>query len=392
MAGGGMESDGLQCTATNAALTVEILDYDQIFTSALAANTFEGQQAMLTSGFMGLGQADFIPCGTYIVDTVEPLEANLKYRLNLRDKGLLMEQTVWPYGNNGWPTSSANPLSVISDPMSILNAIMAACGYGSGDLNTPVISAYQQGLFYGCTMDFSITQPPQAKAWLSQEIYSPLAGFAFWNYAGKYTPHFLLPQGPPTVASYPVFTPRSIRDPIPVPGAGPYCAALMMMMDYDGQNYNTQNLSTDTAGLALYEGVVQITNRQSRGLRSANGGCMFAELAASATFRRYAVKPWILNYTSFWPSIVLEPGDVVPVTHPQIPIKGVGMGFVNRWFEVQKKEPNWVDGTVDLSLIDVNWMNATQRVIAPNGTPNYAGSSAAQRAEYLYPDQGQMVY
>jgi hypothetical protein len=119
---------------------------------------------------------------------------------------------------------------------------------------------------------------------------------------------------------------------------------------------------------------------------------MFAELAASATFRRYAVKPWILNYTSFWPSIVLEPGDVVPVTHPQIPIKGVGMGFVNRWFEVQKKEPNWVDGTVDLSLIDVNWMNATQRVIAPNGTPNYAGSSAAQRAEYLYPDQGQMVY
>jgi hypothetical protein len=40
----------------------------------------------------------------------------------------------------------------------------------------------------------------------------------------------------------------------------------------------------------------------------------------------------------------------------------------------------------------VNWQNQTQRVIAPDGTPNFAGSSPTQQGEYLYPDQGQVIY
>ena len=394
LGGGGMESDGLECTATNGTMSIETLDYNFIVTNAIQAGTLEGLQVTITSGFKGLASADFIPYGTYIIDSIEPLKANIAYRFNLRDLGLLMEQTIWPYGDNSdFPVSSDNPLTVVGDPMSILTEILETeCGYPSGNVNAAVIAAYQAGLFNGCEMQFSVTQSPQAKAWVNQEIFNPLSGFGFWNSAGQYTPKFLLPQGPPSVASYPVFTTKSILDPIPTPSAGPYCAALLMMMDYDGSNYKSQILTTDAAGLALYDGVMQVTNRQSDGLRSANGGSLYAQLAASATFRRYANKPWVLNFKSPWPAILLEVGDVVPVTHPQIPLKGEGMGFTNRWFEVQKKEPDWSNGTVDLSLIDVNWQNQTQRVIAPDGTPNYAGSTPTQQGEYLYPDQGQVIY
>ncbi len=393
IAGGAVESNGLECTASTSDLTVDVLDYNLVITNALATNTFQGKQAMLQSGFSTLGQAHWITYGTFIVRTIETLEANLRYRFTLRDMGLLTEQTVWNYGDDGFPTSSSSPRTIIGDPISIVTEILETeCGYASGNLNLAAMAAYQAGLFNGCTMKFSITQPPQAKAWMDQEIYSPLAGFGFWNSQGQYTPHFLLPQGVPTVAAYPAFTPQSILDPIPNPRPAPYCAGLLLMMDYDGQSYNTQVLSTYDPSIVEFQGIVDITNRQSQGLRSASGGTLYARLAASATFRRYGGMPWLLAFKSPWPAVLLEQGDVVPVTHPQIPAQGSGMGITGRWYEVQKKAPNWKEGTVDLELIDVNWMNATQRVIAPNGTPNFAGSSPTQQAEYLYPDQGQALY
>lgn len=393
ISGGQFESDGLACTASNGSLAVDVIDFNQEISGDLATTTFEGVQCTLTSGTAALAAGDFIAYGTYIIDSVECLEASLRYRLNLRDLGILLEQSIWEYGDDGYPTSSSHPRTIQGDPMAILEEILETeCGYPSGNLNSTVMSAYQAGLFAGFKMVFSITQPPQAKAWIDQEIFNPLAGFGYWNAAGQYTPKFLLPQGPPSVPSYPAFGVKSILDPIPTPAPGPYCAALLLNLDYDGQNFNTEILSTDQAGIDLYDGVIQITNRQSRGMQSALGGSLYGRLAASATFRRYATRPWILNFRAPWQAVLLELGDVVSVTHPQIPVKGSGMGITNRWYEVQKKSPNWKEGTVDLSLLDVNWMNAAQRVIAPNGTPDYAGSSPTQQGEYLYPDQGQEIY
>jgi hypothetical protein len=80
------------------------------------------------------------------------------------------------------------------------------------------------------------------------------------------------------------------------------------------------------------------------------------------------------------------------VTHPYIPAKGGGMGLVNHWFEVTGKTPDWSKGEFAYELLDVNWMNTTPLVIAPDGTPAWASASAAQQAEYGFVDEGQLVY
>jgi hypothetical protein len=342
--------------------------------------------------------SDYITYGHYVVDSVETTSSNLRYRFNLRDKGLKFDQYVYSTGDDGYLTAKQHPRTVTGNPMAILNDVLInQLGYTSADVNTSVLSSYQSTLFTGLTMVFHLTQPSQAKTWLKQEIFDPLAGYGFWNSAGQYTPHFILPQTQPsvqqTVIDHPTIASQAgIESPLPVMGVGQFCAEMLTMMDYDGQNYNTGVGSEYSPGITRY-GLQDMRPKQSRGLLSPLGGAVYARIAQYAGFRRYGLKPRILKCIASWPAVRLELGDLVYVTHPLIPNKYTGaMGLTNNWFEVQGNSPNWMAGTVNLDLIDVQYENNPVLQIAPDGTPNWAGSSGAQRATYGYANEGQNIY
>jgi hypothetical protein len=390
MSGGGTKGDILSGNGSNNALSVGVLDKNLAITNLLESHTLEGLTATVTTGFPGLALADFAPFGTYVIDGFKTDKSNLRYTLNFRDPGLKMQNLVYLLGDDGWQTSSDNPYTLEGSPMAILlDVLQNQLGLPAGSINTTAIANYQNNLFAPLTMRFSLTQSPQALAFLRQEIFSPLAGYGFWNYAGQYTPYYPLPLGAPAAPF--VLNTRNILSPIPTLDQGPFVASLLTMMDYDGQNYPTSVGNAYGPAETAY-GLQDLTTKQSRGLKSADGGVLFAMLAQQAMFRRYGMKPWVLTVRCPWNCMAPEIGDRVAVTHPYIPAKGGGMGLVNHWFEVTGKTPDWSKGEFAYELLDVNWMNTTPLVIAPDGTPAWASASAAQQAEYGFVDEGQLVY
>ena len=390
MSGGGAKGDILSGNGTNSALSVGVLDKNWAISDLLSSTTIEGLTATLTTGFVGLALADFTRMGTYIIDGVKSDKSNLRYTISLRDPGLKLQNLAYLVGDDGYPTSSNNPYTLEGDPMSLLLDVLEnQCGYPAGSINTTAITNYQNNLFYGLTMKFSLSQSPQAKAFLTQELFSPLAGYGFWNYAGQYTPYFPLPLGAPATPF--ALTTRNILSPIPTYDQGPFVASLVHMMDYNGSDYDTAVANVYGPAETAY-GLRDLTSKQSRGLRSADGGVLYAMLSQQAIFRRYGMKPWILQPHCPWSTLPLELGDRVAVTHPNIPAKGVGMGITNRWFEVTGKTPDWSKGEFAFELLDVNWLNRAPLQIAPNGTPAWSSASTAQQAEYGYIDEGQLIY
>lgn len=397
--GGGMTGDVLQGQGSNNTLSVDVIDFQQALTADVASTVFEGMSCTLTTGFASLtSPSDFVTYGSFVVDNVETTNMNLRYRFNLRDKGLRFDQYIYQTGDDGYPTSKQHPRTVTGNPMAILNDVLInQLGYSSGDVNTAILNYYQTGLFAGSNMVFHFTQPSQAKTWLRQEIYDPLGGYAFWNGSGQYTPYFILPQSQPTVDL--ILADRQlgtiyagIQSPLPVMGVGAFCAEMLTLLDYDGQNYNTAVGSVYSPGITRY-GLQDLRPKQSRGLLSPLGGALYARIAQYAMFRRYGLKPRILKCQVSWPGVRLELGDLVYVTHPLIPNKYTGtLGLNQNWFEVQRKTPNWQAGTVDLELIDVQYENLPVLQVAPNGTPNWAGSTPTQRATYGYVNEGQNIY
>ena len=388
--GCGMKSDALKGKAQSPSLSIEVLDIGRGITADMATTVFEGKAATLVTGFEGLDPSDYIQLGSFIVESVECANNNLRYRFNMRDPGLRLLQYIWDTGDDGWPTSDAHPRTVIGNPMDILLEVLDAVGYTSGQINSGVISAYKTSLFDGMTMQWSVTQMPQAGAWLDQEIFAPLAGFGFWNSAGLYTPQYVLPLGVPTPAFS--FTNTANILGVPQVGVGDYCAQMLTMMDFDGHDYLTGVGSSYDQAIALY-GLPSIVNQQARGLRSASGGGLLARLSQFATFRRCGLKPRTLNLLGAWTSVRCEIGDVVTVTHPLVPDKDTGtMGITNRWYEVISRNPNWGKPSVQFELLDVNWMNAPAYEVAPDDTPTWADSSEEQRATYAYAGEGQKFY
>jgi hypothetical protein len=390
LSGGGSMGDILSGNGTNSALSVGVLDKGLAITNLLSTTTIEGLTATLTTGFQGLAPADFAPFGTFIIDGVKSDKSNLRYTISLRDPGLKLQNLAYLVGDNGYPTSSENPHTLQGNPMALLLDVLEnQCGYPVGSINTAAIANYQNNLFYGLVMKFSLTQPPQGKAFLTQEIFSPLAGYGFWNYAGQYTPYYPLPLGPPAAPF--ALTTRNILSPIPTYDQGPFVASLVHMMDYNGQDYGTAVGNVYGPAETAY-GLQDLTTKQSRGLKSADGGVLYAMLAQQAIFRRYGLKPWLLKPRCPWNTLPLELGDLVVVTHPYIPAKGAGMGIANRWFEVTGKTPDWKKGEFAFELLDVNWLNQTALQIAPNGMAAWAGASSAQKAQYGFVDEGQVIY
>jgi hypothetical protein len=394
ISGGGSTGDILSGNATNSELTVGVLDTGKALTQLLTTTTLEGLTAKLTSGFTDLATTDYLPLGAYIINQVKTDKSNVRYTLSLRDPGLKLQNLAYLVGDDGWPTADGHQHTVQGNPMDILTELLETeCGYPSTALNTTAIANYHDNLFSGQVMTFYLSQSPQAKSFLQQEIFSPLAGYGFWNYAGQYTPYYPLPIAP--VAPVLTFTTRNIHSPIPTLDAGSFVGSLAHLLDYDGSNFLSAVMETYGPAITAY-GLPELTTKQSRGLRSADGGVLLCRLAQAAIFRRYGVKPRLLKVRSHWADVTGEIGDVVSVTHPLIPDRVTGLGLNDHWYEITGKSIDWDVGSgacgVTYDLLDVNWLNATALVIAPDGTPNWAGSSAAQQAQYGYVNEGQLIY
>jgi hypothetical protein len=89
-----------------------------------------------------------------------------------------------------------------------------------------------------------------------------------------------------------------------------------------------------------------------------------------------------LQIKLFWTAVILEPGDYVTVTHALIPNRSTGaLGVTGRLYAVLNRTWNFTEGTVEVKLLDVAWLQGmAQSLIAPDATPAWTSQSPTQKA------------
>lgn len=388
----------LQGSSTLSDLAIEVLDKNGALTAAFPSFTFEGAKATILTGFPGLTYpSDYLTVATMLIDRVESSADNTAYTFHLRDYSLKLSNLIYTTGDDGWPTSSDHPKTLIGNPMDILLDVLAnQIPLDPAQINITAIADYKATLFAGTKLKFNVTNAPSAKDFLDRELFKALGGYGFQNYAGQFTPHFFIPTAAPSAAM--TLTDHNLAE-LPTPGEADLVDALTYRLDYDGSSAGGGFRSefTEVYGKAVNTyGLQGLQTIEARGALSALGGWGYGRLLANALFLRYGGtvradgslggKTLVLNAKAFWTAVILEPGDFVYLTHPLIPNRLAGtMGLIDELFEVLEVKKNFEEGTVELKLLDVNWLNGLGAYqIAPDSTPTWPNASQQQRAQYQF--------
>lgn len=355
---------------------------------------FEGKQIQLLVGFDGLAQADFACVFTGFIDSLSSANANGEYYIQFSDVQSQLAAVIFQTGDDGGPTSSTNIKTVSGNPLQILLDICQQLGVPT---DSERITAYMNGPYSGTIFTFYLTQAPAAADFIKAQLMKPLGGYMWVNAAGQVTVNFFYPlAGPVPVGSF------SRDNWLAIPEASQTAMVNTVQMQFDLDNSSAVNssgnyLSSSTQeygpSYELYGNLSSEVTINADGVRSAFQGFFIAALTSRLIFMRYGLKNLTFdsqdggtNPESFWNTLLYEPGDIVTVTHPQVPDRAAGvMGITNKLFEILNKSINFTEGKLTYSMLDASYLdNFGDYKIAPAGEAAYAAASVADRALYMF--------
>lgn len=377
-----------------------VQDRDFKITADMGAGTvFEGMLVQVYIGFASLTNLDdYLLYWQGYIDTVDSTNSNLDYIFQCSDVTVKLQQVVYLTGDDGAQTSAGNVKTVQGHPLDIMLDILLnqvkdpATGQGLDPslINTTKIKAYRDGVFAGMSFLFHIQQPPSAADFIKNQILKPLGGY-MWVSQGMITVNFFYPLALPT----PLITmgPDNFMT-IPTAEQTEMVNVVQFQFDKDddGANSSGQLLSTNTQAYTpsvLKYGVFGEHNIVSDGLRAALQGYLITWLVSQLIFLRYGLKNLMFDQNAaegLFTSLLYEPGDVIAVTHPQIPDRKAGvMGITGMLFEITNKKTVFDAGTVTLSMIDASYLtNYGLSEITPDNEPDYTSAPSGDQSLYMF--------
>ena len=373
---------------------VYVQDQGAAITGDFPSFVFEGKEIQIQVGFVGLAQVDFCTVFTGFIDTVSSANGNNEYYFQFSDAQARLAAPVYLTGDDGGPTSSTNVKTLSGHP---LNMVIDICKQLGVPADMATIAAYRDGPFAGLQFTFYLTQSPAGADFIKAQIMKPLGGYMWINSAGLLTVKFFYPlAGPVAVGSF-------TRDgwfEIPEAGQTQMINTVQMQFDLDNSsssssgNYLSSSTEEYTPSYALYGNLSSELTINADGVRSALQGFFIAALASILIFMRYGFKNLTFdsqssggtNPDSRWATLLYEPGDIVSVTHPQVPDRKAGvMGITGKLFEILNKSINFTEGKLTYSMIDASYLSTFGLyLIAPPGEALYAADSSANQAKYMY--------
>jgi len=375
---------------------VTVQDVAQAITADFPNFVFEGKQLSIQVGFPGLAQADFCTVFTGFIDTVSSATSNSEYYIQFSDVQVQLAAVVFQTGDDGSPTSSTNIRTVSGHPLAILMNICQQLGVPYDEAK---ITAYMNGPFAGTIFTFYLTQAPAAADFIKAQLMKPLGGYMWINAAGLLTVNFFYPlAGPMAVGA---FGPSTWVE-IPEAGQTDMKNTVQVQFDLDDATSNSNSSGTYLSSITeeyapsyeLYGNLSSELTINADGVRSAFQGFFIATLTAILIFMRYGFKNLTFDSESsggsspesIWTTLLYEPGDIVAVTHPQVPNRKAGvMGIANYPFEILNKSINFTEGKLTYTMIDASYLsNFGLYKITPPGEPTYANDTSGNQAEYMY--------
>jgi len=382
---------------TNLCFTVQ--DFQHLITADFPGFVFEGSQITLMGGLPGLNGIDFCTLWTGFIDSVASTNSNLEYYFSCLDTLTKLNQVIYQQADNGGITSGQNLRTLKMNPMDLLLDILqnqltnpnGTVGLDPSLIDVATIEAYRDGPLAGLEFLFHLSQPPGALDFIKSQIMKPLGGWIFCNALGQISVAFFYP----IAAASPLMTlgPGNWTS-IPEAEQTDMVNTVEFQFDRDDAdanasgNYDSDLVEEYQPSIAKY-GIFGEHVIQADGLRSSFLGYFIATFVAWMTFFRYGFKNLKFDQyaaESFWSTMRLESGDVVYVTHPNIPDRTAGvMGITNKPFQVLDKKWNFNEGRVTLKMIDASYLAKFGFYeIAPNGEADYTAASSADQGKYLF--------
>jgi len=360
--------------------------------------TFEGKQIQLFGGYEGLDFADFVTLFTGRIDSVESSNSNLEYTFTCPDIRTDLNRAIFTSADDGGATSSDHIRTVNGHPLDILLAVLETeCGLLSTQVDEAKITQYRDTIYSGAQMTFELDSAPVAKDFIENEIMKPLAAYLRSDSLGRVTVEFFFPISPTTAFD---FTPDNLVE-IPAAGQADLINEVIVRMDASTDNTNggfaIEKVEQSDASILKY-GMYGQQTIESKGLRSGLNGLFLARMTAFLIFQRYASKALCHGdngknspsdpINALWTAARVEPGDFVTVTHPDIPDRTTGvLGITGKVYAVMDRTWQFPiggsDGLVQLKLLEVDFGQFRQYLIAPNGEADFAGAGSDQ-TKYMF--------
>jgi hypothetical protein len=389
----------LQGGADQETLQFNIQDRNEKITADFPGFVFEGQLVQLYIGFAELNNtSDFLLYWQGYIDQVDSANFNLEYLFQCSDVTTKLQQAIYLIGDDGGQTSSANIKTLKGHPLQIMLDIfqnqlkdpLSGLALDPALVDTTKIQAYMNGPLAGFEFEFHLQQPPSALDFIKNQLLKPLGGY-LWVSQGQLTVNFFYPLNQLT----PVQT-LGANDWLSIPTAEQTAMANCVQWQFDKddatENATGNFLSTNTQeyGPSVQKyGLFGELNIASDGLRAALQGYLISNIISYLIFGRYGFKNLTFDKDApeaLWTSVLLEPGDLVAVTHTQIPNRKTGvMGITNYPFEILNKKTNFKEGKVTLTMIDGSYLGAFGFTeIAPDGTPSWYSATTLERETYMF--------
>jgi hypothetical protein len=379
-------------------LIFTVQDRGGMITADFPSFTFEGKTVVLLQGYAGMAFSDYVPLMTSRLDAVESANDNNDYVFTCPDAAAPLLQTIYQTGDDGKPTSSSHPRTLLGHPLDILlDVLETQCGYLPSQVDEAKILTYRDTVYSGASMKFSLDAAPVAKDFIEHEILKPLGAYRRTNNLGQITVEFSYPR---TVTTVYEFTPANLFA-IPVAGQNDLINEVVIRMDHDGSKFATESIKSDAASITKY-GLFGQQTIESKGLRSGLNGIFLGGITAFLIFLRYGNKALChgdngKNSSSppidaMWAAVLVEPGDLVALTHPQVPNRTLGVvGIINKSYVVLDRTVQFFAGHVQLKLVEIDLskfgggaLTGGGYLITTNGEAAFTAASGADQKTYMF--------
>lgn len=371
-------------------LQFTIQDRGGALTADFPIFTFEGKKVQLLHGLEGMDIADFVPLFTGRIDSIESTNGNTEYFFTCPDIRQELTKIIYGTADNGAATDSNNVRTLNGNPLDmLLAALQVEVGLDSSDIDIAKIINYRNNIYAGVEFEFKITSPPAAKDFIENELLKPLGAYLWSNNLGQITVNFYYPLSIVPVMD---FTPDNLLD-IPEAGVADLINEVSTRFDYDDSDKPQAELIRQDVGSINKYGLFGQHVIEARGLRSGLQGNLIAGHTAFLMFARYGFKQLAFGSTSgnsspvtaLWNACLVEPGDIVTVTHPKVPdrLNGV-MGITGKTFVVMDRTWHFFECLVEFKLLFIDLTPFRHYLITPNAEASYSSAGPTDQAKYLF--------
>lgn len=351
-----------------------------------------GNRAQLYCGYAELSEADYLPFMKMEVTGRGTLSDGVTYEINLYDIQRALRRVIF------LEATSDVPVLLTGNPINIALQLLTSTGTGTNGaydvlpavngLGIPVamidvagLEALRDAEYAGETYDFSITEPAQGKAFIEEELWATMNAYPVVRQDGKIGARRYKQTGSPLSVTLDRST---------------ICDLQWRITDQNIINviefHYDWNLDDAKGIYSKRQTYTQVVSKnkygrrpsmviKSKGLKTAIGAQPILDARAWEVMKRFAEPAVALVVSTFYRHHVLEAGDIVRLTHPDVPNPRTGQrGFTDEPVQILDISPNFATGQVRLTLL---WVNGMPLVDAPEG--DGAFQTPDQRSDTVAP-------